>query len=72
MGYEAWRTKEARSGEGVPTQWGEWAQRGVLWEANTSVTLLETGADIVVLRHPATIPLVKHAIDELMTRAAGS
>ena len=72
VGYEAWRTKEARSGEGVPTQWGEWAQRGVLWEANTSVTLLETGADIVVLRHPATIPLVKQAIDELMTRAAGS
>ena len=72
VGYEAWRTKEARSGEGVPTQWGEWAQRGVLWEANTSVTLLETGADIVVLRHPATIPLVKHAIDELMTRATGS
>jgi acetyl-CoA decarbonylase/synthase complex subunit delta len=72
VGYEAWRTKEARSGEGVPTQWGEWAQRGVLWEANTSVTLLETGADIVVLRHPDTIPLVKQAIGELMTRVVGS
>jgi acetyl-CoA decarbonylase/synthase complex subunit delta len=69
VGYEAWRTKEARTAEGVPAQWGDWAQRGLLWEANTSVTLLGTGADILVLRHPDTIPLVKGAIDELMKGA---
>jgi acetyl-CoA decarbonylase/synthase, CODH/ACS complex subunit delta len=68
-GYEAWRAKESRTDEGVPAEWGDWAQRAVLWEANTSVTLLETGADIVVLRHPATIPLVRQVIDELMTGA---
>ncbi len=67
VGYEAWRAKEARTNEGVPAQWGDWANAGVLWEANTAVTLLETGADIVVLRHPDTIPLVKQAITELMT-----
>lgn len=72
VGYEAWRAKEARTDEGVPTQWGDWAQRGVLWEANTSVTLLEAGADILVLRHPDTISLVKQAISELMTPAAAS
>ncbi len=69
VGYEAWRAKESRTAEGVPVEWGDWAQRGVLWEANTAVTLLETGADIVVLRHPDTIPLVKRAITELMTPA---
>ncbi|OFW60664.1 MAG: hypothetical protein A2133_05845 [Actinobacteria bacterium RBG_16_64_13] len=68
-GYEAWRAKEARTNDGVPTQWGDWAKRAVLWEANTAVTLLETGADILVLRHPETIPLVKRAIAGLMTRA---
>lgn len=72
VGYEAWRTKESRTAEGVPAQWGDWAQRGVLWEANTGVTLLETGADIVVLRHPDSIPLVKQVIDELMTPAGAS
>jgi len=66
-GYEAWRAKEARTNEGVPAQWGDWAKRAVLWEANTAVTLLQTGADIVVLRHPDAIPLVKTAIDGLMT-----
>jgi len=66
VGFEAWRQKEARTNEDVPAAWGDWAQRAVLWEANTSVTLVNTGADLLVLRHPDTIPLVKHAIDELM------
>jgi acetyl-CoA decarbonylase/synthase complex subunit delta len=72
VGYEAWRTKEARTNESVPMQWGDWAQRAVLWETNTAVTLLGTGADIVVLRHPDSIPLVEHVISELMTGAQGS
>jgi acetyl-CoA decarbonylase/synthase, CODH/ACS complex subunit delta len=69
VGFEAWRTKEARTGEDVPAEWGDWSERAVLWEAMTSVTLLNTGADLLVLRHPDTIPLVKHAIDELMAGA---
>ena len=70
VGYEAWRAKEARTDQDVPAEWGDWAQRGVLWEANTSVTLINTGADIVVLRHPASVPLVKDAINKLMTGAS--
>jgi acetyl-CoA decarbonylase/synthase complex subunit delta len=66
VGYEAWRAKEARTNEDVPAEWGDWKQRGILWEANTSIVLLGTGADILVLRHPDTLPLVRHAIDELM------
>ena len=69
VGYEAWRAKEARTDQDVPAQWGDWAQRGVLWEANTSVTLVNTGADILVLRHPASVPLVKSAIGKLMAGA---
>jgi CO dehydrogenase/acetyl-CoA synthase delta subunit len=32
----------------------------------TAVTLLESGADIVVLRHPASVRRVQATIDELM------
>ncbi len=71
-GYEAWRAKEARTDQDVPAQWGDWRQRAVLWEANTSVTLLETGAGIVVLRHPDVIPLVQHAIGQLMVGSHSS
>lgn len=65
-GYEAWKTKEAKVGEGVPESWGEWEERGINWETLTSITLLESGADIVVLRHPESIRRVKKAIEGLM------
>ena len=70
VGFEAWRQKEARTNDDVPAAWGDWAQRAVLWEANTSVTLVNTGADLLILRHPDSIPLVKYAIDGLMAGAA--
>ena len=47
-------------------------QRAVLWEVNTATTLLQTGANIVVLRHPDSVPLVKQAITGLMTPAGKS
>ncbi|PKO22682.1 MAG: acetyl-CoA decarbonylase/synthase complex subunit delta [Chloroflexi bacterium HGW-Chloroflexi-1] len=65
-GEEAWRTKEARAGEGVPGAWGDWAQRAVNWEALTAAALVESGADIIVLRHPETVARVKRMITELM------
>jgi acetyl-CoA decarbonylase/synthase complex subunit delta len=65
-GFEAWKTKEAKVGEGVPEAWGDWEERSINWETLTAITLLESGADIVVLRHPESIKRVKTAIEELM------
>jgi acetyl-CoA decarbonylase/synthase complex subunit delta len=65
-GFEAWKTKESKVGEGVPHEWGDWAARAINWEVTTAVALLESGADIVVLRHPESVKRVKMAIDELM------
>lgn len=65
-GFEAWKTKEAKVGEDVPGTWGDWEERGINWETLTAITLLESGADIVVLRHPESIKRVKTAIAELM------
>lgn len=64
-GFEAWKTKEAKVGEGVPEAWGDWLQRSINWEVLTAVSLLESGADIVVLRHPESVKQVQAAIDEL-------
>jgi acetyl-CoA decarbonylase/synthase complex subunit delta len=66
-GFEAWKTKEAKVGEGVPEAWGDWASRGVHWETITAVSLIEAGADVVVLRHRESLANVKKAIAELMT-----
>lgn len=66
VGEEAWRTKESKVSSGVPAAWGDWKQRSILWEVLTATSLLEAGADIVVLRHPESVALVARTIDRLM------
>jgi acetyl-CoA decarbonylase/synthase complex subunit delta len=68
-GFEAWKTKESKVGDGVPEAWGDWLKRAIHWETLTAMTLLESGADILVLRHPESVRRVKAAIEELMTPA---
>jgi acetyl-CoA decarbonylase/synthase complex subunit delta len=65
VGFEAWRQKESRVGEGVPAAWGEWKERALNWETVTAATLVESGADIVVLRHPESVRRIKAMVDEL-------
>lgn len=67
-GEEAWRTKEARASDGVPVAWGDWAERAINWEILTTSTLIESGADIVVLRHPETVKRVRGMIEALMNK----
>ncbi|HEX9090920.1 MAG TPA: acetyl-CoA decarbonylase/synthase complex subunit delta [Anaerolineales bacterium] len=68
-GYEAWKTKEAKVEVGVPAAWGDWLERSINWETLTAVTLIEAGADIVVLRHAESVRRVKLAITDLMAAA---
>jgi len=65
VGEEAWRVKEARTDEDVPAAWGEWERRGINWEITTAGTLLQAGADILVLRHPESIGVMKRTIEKL-------
>lgn len=64
-GEEAWRMKEAKVGEDVPAAWGDWEERAVTWETLTATTLIHSGADIVVLRHPQSVSRVKDMISKL-------
>ncbi len=68
VGEESWRQKESKVNEGVPPEWGDWAKRAVTWEAITAITLLHSGADIVTLRHPKTVEIVKRFIEQLMNK----
>ena len=65
-GEESWRQKESRVSEGVPEEWGDIEERGVSWEIITATSLLEAGADIVVLRHPKTVDVIRETINALM------
>jgi acetyl-CoA synthase len=65
-GQECWKAKESKVGEGVPGEWGEWKERAITWETLTSVMLIESGANIVVLRHPESLRRTRIAIEDLM------
>ena len=69
VGEESWRQKESRVPDGVPEAWGDYATRAVAWEVATASALLHSGADILVLRHPATIAQMRQSISELMKGA---
>lgn len=65
VGNEVWKSKEANlSAEEAPTL-GDPTKRAVLMEAITAVDLLLAGADIVTLRHPESVKLVKNFIQKM-------
>ena len=59
-------SEESKVGAGVPAAWGDWNGRAIAWETLTATALLESGADIIVLRHPESVRRVQAAIGELM------
>lgn len=63
VGYEAWRVKEAKLND-IPS-WGDAADRGPMWEATTAICLLQAGADILRMRHPRAVAMVKNYIDQI-------
>lgn len=67
VGFETWKTKESKVREGVPENWGDWLERAITWETLTAVALIESGADIVILRHPESVKRLRAAIDDLMS-----
>jgi acetyl-CoA decarbonylase/synthase complex subunit delta len=66
VGYEAWRAKEARSGEEVAELWGPPAPRGIAWEAVTATDLLQGGCDLLLMRHPKAMEAVRATASQLV------
>jgi len=67
-GEEAWRVKESKVGTDVPAMWGDWKERAIHWETITASALVETGADVLVLRHPEAVKRVKEMVSKLMSK----
>ncbi len=65
-GEEAWKTKEAKIGEGVPGRWGDWKRRAIHWETLTAGALVHAGANLVVMRHPESLARLKAMVAGLM------
>ena len=66
MAKEVWKTKEAKTTD-APTL-GDPKKRGILLEAVTAVMLLLAGADVLVMRHPEAIKLVREMIADFTAK----
>lgn len=65
VGMEAWRAKESKVDESEAPELGPAEKRGPIWEAVTATDLLQSGGDIIVMRHPQAIDIVRKAIERL-------
>jgi acetyl-CoA decarbonylase/synthase complex subunit delta len=67
IGNEVWKSKEAKlTQEEAPTL-GDATKRGILMEAVGAVSYLLAGSDILILRHPGTVKLVKRLMAQLIS-----
>ncbi|MFH0847218.1 MAG: acetyl-CoA decarbonylase/synthase complex subunit delta, partial [Chloroflexota bacterium] len=62
---ETWKTKEARTPETEEPNLGDAKRRGILLEAMSAALVLLAGADILIMRHPEAIRLVREVVSEL-------
>ncbi|MBN1345454.1 MAG: acetyl-CoA decarbonylase/synthase complex subunit delta [Phycisphaerae bacterium] len=65
IGMEAWRAKESKIVESEAPELGPAEKRGPMWEALTATNLLQSGGDILVMRHPEAIRVVRKAMESL-------
>lgn len=66
MAKEVWKTKEAKMGDEEPYM-GDSSKRGILMEAVNAVCLLVAGSDVIVMRHPEAVKLVRKFMDAFLS-----
>jgi acetyl-CoA decarbonylase/synthase complex subunit delta len=62
---ETWKTKEVKIPVADEPKLGDIKKRGILMEAMSALVLLLAGGDVVIMRHPEAIGLIREMIAEL-------
>jgi len=63
---EVWKVKEVKESEEQYPEWGDLEERGINWETVSAMSMLLAGANIVVMRHPKAVSIIKEFIEELL------
>lgn len=63
---EAWNVKEAMASEDDMPEWGAQEARGIGMEVSTAASVLASGSNAVILKHPTSVATVSKLIKELM------
>jgi acetyl-CoA decarbonylase/synthase complex subunit delta len=65
VGFYVWKTKETQATEEEVPQWGSLYERAVMWEAVTACSFLLSGAELIIMRHPKAVEVVKRFINDI-------
>jgi len=65
LAKEVWKTKEIKTPTEENPKLGDAKKRGILMEAMSAAVVLLAGADVLIMRHPEAIKLVRETIAEL-------
>lgn len=68
IGRESWKAKEAKATTIEEPDWGDQEKRGIAWEVVTAITLMLAGANLLALRHPQSLELLKNTRERLVPR----
>ena len=58
IGQETWRAKEAKVSP----------EQGIIWETITATSLIQSGADLLIMRHPKAVEKVSNYIETLFKK----
>ena len=68
-GMECIKIKEYKAPEEDFPMWGELNKRAITWEMTTAISLLQAGADIMIMYHPEAVKATKKTINDLLDGA---
>jgi acetyl-CoA decarbonylase/synthase complex subunit delta len=64
----SWKAREAHQ----PNEaYGDEKIRGPFWEATTGLSAITAGADMLIMRHPKAVKMVRQTVEELATSGGG-
>ncbi|KJU85498.1 acetyl-CoA decarbonylase/synthase complex subunit delta [Candidatus Magnetobacterium bavaricum] len=66
VGVYVWKIKEVSASEELLPEWGSLKERGIAWEAQTAASLMLSGAELLIMRHPQAISTIEAFIDEMV------
>ncbi|MCL4415919.1 MAG: acetyl-CoA decarbonylase/synthase complex subunit delta [Actinobacteria bacterium] len=66
IAVEIWKVKEVKESENTFPEWGNLEERGINWETISAMCMLLSGSNIITMRHPKAVKLIKEIINELL------
>lgn len=66
LGKEVWKVKEAKQSTDEAPLLGDPLKRGILMESITAMAVLLAGGDVLVMRHPESVKLIREIVGQLM------